>query len=164
MRLVVQDANIMIDLIDCGLFELFFRLELEVITTSLVLNEINETEQKRVCKAMVAQDALHVVEIGTLGYLRLQSLELPGLSVPDRSVLKLAEEREASLLTGDGKLRRTAESASVEVCGILWVFDQLVSVALLSRSDAHDKLSQLSEKNPRLPKREIERRLLNWAG
>ena len=42
MRLVVQDANIIIDLMECDLFERFFHLDLEVVTTSLVLDETRD--------------------------------------------------------------------------------------------------------------------------
>lgn len=98
MRLVVQDANIIIDLIDCGIFELFFSLELEVVTTSLVLDEITEGPQKEACRTAISKGPLQIVEISTIDYLRLQSLDLPGLSVPDRSVLEVAERtRGASL-------------------------------------------------------------------
>ena len=163
MRLVVQDANIIIDLIDCEIFELFFRLDLEVVTTSLVLGEISEASQKKRCEAVVRKKLLHVVEISTIEFLQLQALEMPGLKVADRSVLKLAEMRQASLLTGDGKLRKTAENLNVEVRGTLWIFDQLVKSGLLPKAEAHGKLSDLRERNQRLPNAEIEKRLRAWG-
>ena len=163
MRLVVQDANIIIDLIECDLFELFFRLDVEVLTTSLVLREITQTRQKKACDVAVRKNALTVVGINTLEYLRLQSLDLPGLSFTDRSVLELADTRCACLLTGDGKLRKTAKTYEVEVFGILWVFDQLVSRRLLRQEDARSKLERLHQRNPRLPQKEIERRLSAWS-
>lgn len=164
MKLVVQDANIIIDLIDCDIFELFFRLDLEVVTTSLVLGEISEASQRRRCQSAIRKDLLHVVEISTLEFLRLQALDLPGLSVPDRSVLRVAKASQASLLTGDGKLRKTAESSDIDVRGILWIFDQLVKNGLLPKAEAHGKLSDLQERNQRLPKAELEKRLKAWGG
>jgi len=53
MRIAVQDASIIIDQIECGLFERFFRLELEVVTTSLVLGEISQSSQRKACQAAV---------------------------------------------------------------------------------------------------------------
>jgi predicted nucleic acid-binding protein len=164
MRLVVQDANIIIDLIDCEIFELFFRLELEVVTTSLVLGEISDASQKKQCQAVIRKKLLHLVEISTLEYLRLQALDLPGLSVTDRSVLDVAKARQASLLTGDGKLRKTAKTSDIDVRGILWVFDQLVKSGLRPKAEAHGKLSDLQERNQRLPKVEIKKRLRSWGG
>ena len=95
--------------------------------------------------------------------MRLQALDLPGLSVPDRSVLELAESRQASLLTGDGKLRKTAAEHDVDVRGILWIFDRLVKDELLARSDACEKLETLKMCNRRRPQPEIERRLKAWS-
>lgn len=163
MKLIVQDANVIFDLIDCDIFELFFSLELEVITTSLVLDEINQPVQKKACQTVIRKELLHVVEISTMEYLRLNALDLPGLKVADRSVLKLAETRQAALLTGDGKLRRTAKELNVEVCGTLWIFDQLVKSELISHADAHAKLMRLREVNQRLPQKEIEKRLKAWS-
>lgn len=51
----------------------------------------------------------------------------------------------------------------ISVRGILWIFDQLVDNSLLSHSDAHAKLNDLKRRNPRLPQREIERRLEAWS-
>ena len=164
MRIAVQDANIIIDLIDCGIFELFFRLEFEVVTSSLVLGEITESSQRKACQAVVRKKWLNVVEISTLDYLRLQRLNLPGLSVPDRSALELAEARRACLLTGDGRLRKAAKSSDVDVTGILWVFDQLIGSGLLSKAEARTRLAELKERNQRLPKAEIEKRLKAWSG
>jgi predicted nucleic acid-binding protein len=163
MKLIVQDANVIFDLIDCAIFELFFSLELEVITTSLVLDEINQPAQKKACQAVIRKELLNVVEISTIEYLRLNALDLPGLKVADRSVLKLAKTRQATLLTGDGKLRRTAKELNVEVCGTLWIFDQLVKSELISQADAHVKLMHLREVNQRLPQKEIEKRLKAWS-
>lgn len=162
MRLVVQDANIIIDLIECDLFEPFFRLDLIVSTTSLIIGEITQKDQLMACRKAVQKNDLQVVEVSTLEYLRLQSMPLAGLSVPDKSVLTLAGDQGAILLSGDGKLRRAAEETGLRVHGILWVFDQLVGKSLLPKADASLKLKTLSTTNPRLPQREIEKRLRAW--
>ena len=48
MKVVVNDANILIDLIDVGLLELFFQLEFEMNITDSVINEFeNEDDVKR---------------------------------------------------------------------------------------------------------------------
>jgi hypothetical protein len=48
MRVVVNDANILIDLIDVGLLDLFFKLDFEMNMADLVVNEFeNEDDVKR---------------------------------------------------------------------------------------------------------------------
>ena len=163
MSVVIQDANIIIDLIACEIFDDFFKLDIEVYTSSLVLDEIIRPDQKALCEHVVHQNQLKVVEINTLEYLQLQAMEANGLSVQDRSVLKLAKDRVATLLTGDGKLRRMARAQAVEVCGILWVFDALVEQAICSRSDAVIKLRLLKDSNIRLPVNEIDKRIREWS-
>jgi len=163
MKLVVQDANIIIDLIDCEIFEIFFGLELEVVTSSLVLDEISDTSQREVCKKAIGKKMLRTIDISTIEYLQLQAMDLPGLKVADRSVLKIAETGQATLLTGDGRLRKTAKNLNVEVRGILWVFDQLVEDGILQTTEAHTKLTYLFKHNQRLPKLEVEKRLRAWC-
>ena len=103
MKLVVQDANIIIDLIDCEIFEIFFGLELEVVTSSLVLDEISDTSQREVCKKAIGKKMLRTIDISTIEYLQLQAMDLPGLKVADRSVLKIAETGQATSTEGRSK-------------------------------------------------------------
>lgn len=48
------------------------------------------------------------------------------MSIADYSVWLYAEKNNYTLLTGDGKLRKSASKSGVEVCGILKIFDMLV--------------------------------------
>jgi hypothetical protein len=51
MRVVVNDANILIDLIDVDLFDLFFKLKFEMNIADSVVNEFeNEGDLKRIKK------------------------------------------------------------------------------------------------------------------
>lgn len=162
MSLVIQDANIIIDLIAAEIFEEFFRLDLEVVTTSLVLDEIIDEHQRFLCECSIDQNQLKVQEITTFEFLQLRSMNLTGLTVQDRSVLKLAKERNAILLTGDRKLRNVAQSQKIKVCGILWIFDALVAQSVLSKEEASTKLKVLKNSNVRLPVNEVDKRLMAW--
>ncbi len=46
MKVVVQDASVLIDLTLCDLLEPYFRLKLETLTTSLVWYEVSRKHQK----------------------------------------------------------------------------------------------------------------------
>ena len=51
MRVVVNDANILIDLIDAGLLDLFFKLKFEMNIADSVINEFeNEDDVTRINK------------------------------------------------------------------------------------------------------------------
>ena len=86
----------------------------------------------------------------------------PVLSIADCSCLYLAEEISGTLLTGDGALRRIAEQQNIPVHGILWVLDELIARGLIAKTEAHEKLLQLKELNPRLPGHESQKRLKAW--
>lgn len=67
-----------------------------------------------------------------------------------------------TLLTGDGKLRTRASKEGIEVRGILFIFDELLKQNLIGFQLALEKLQELSLINTRLPKSEIESRILLW--
>ena len=56
MSVVIQDANIIIDLIACDIFDGFFKLDIEVYTSSLVLDEIIRPTQKALCESVVQRN------------------------------------------------------------------------------------------------------------
>lgn len=66
------------------------------------------------------------------------------------------------MLTGDRRLRRYAEQQSIEVHGILFLFDEMVAAGVLAPYDAAEKLSALVKLNARLPKTEISSRIEKW--
>ena len=45
MKLAVTDANIFIDLIQLGLLDLLFKVDLQIYTTHEVVQELNSTQQ-----------------------------------------------------------------------------------------------------------------------
>ncbi len=53
MKVAAKDANILIDLVEGNLLELWFRLGIESHVPDLVLVEIRNPDQRRVVQAMV---------------------------------------------------------------------------------------------------------------
>lgn len=86
------------------------------------------------------------------------------LSFIDCSVWYYAKQNNYTLLTGDRKLRNLALNEGIEVRGIIYVFDELVSNGILSAGLAAQKLALLKSINHRLPESEIEKRLKLWEG
>jgi predicted nucleic acid-binding protein len=76
----------------------------------------------------------------------------------------LAMQCKATLLTGDGALRKHAIAENVSVHGILWIFDRMVIQRILKPQDAAKHLRQLMKMNPRLPADECKKRLSHWTG
>jgi putative PIN family toxin of toxin-antitoxin system len=165
MRVVVQDASVLIDLGAAELLDAWFSLEIETLTTSLVWREVNRRTPKAKLRQFARDDRIHVVAVGAeaLSEVVRLKMDLPRqLTLNDASVLHLAVARKAVLLTGDQTLRKCAESRAVPVHGLLWLLDHMVAEEALSPGTAARKLELLCRLNPRLPKGECEALLAAW--
>lgn len=166
-KIVVNDTNVFIDLYEVGLLEEFFSLPWEVHTTDFVMLELQREGQYETVAKYKANKRLlvpilegkDVLEIGNL-YQRNQNKT--NLSLTDCSVWYYAKLNNYILLTGDRKLRTTSILDGVEVHGVIYVFDSLVELGIISRQVAVEKLQQLYNINPRLPKEEIDKRINLW--
>ena len=161
MILAIQDANILIDLHNAGLLDTYFRLGIETYTTDLVLREVQQPVENFVLRGQLMVKSLTGEEIGDL--LVFASEQPAGLTLEDCSVLQLAMQKQAILLTGDNKLRNHAIKTKVEVRGVLWVLDILLKETLLDHATAIDCLNKLMKTNPRLPVADCQYRLKAWS-
>lgn len=165
MKILVNDTNFFIDLHSVGLLEEMCRLPYEIHTVDFVVAEIADADQRRIFDELVAQGGIfidgftadEVIEI-----VEEHSSVSGNLSIPDCSVCYFARKHNVPMLTGDRRLRRYAEEQSIEVHGILFIFDELVRHDIISTSMAADRLEELFAINARLPKTEIRNRINRW--
>lgn len=165
MKILVNDTNIFIDLHSVGLLEEMCRLPYEIHTVDFVVAEIADADQRRIFDELVARG-----EISVDGFTADEVIEIVeehssvsgNLSIPDCSVCYFARKHNVPMLTGDRRLRRYAEEQSIEVHGILFIFDELVRYDIISTSMAADRLEELFAINARLPKAEIRERINRW--
>ncbi len=165
MKILVNDTDIFIDLHSVGLLEEMCRLPYEIHTVDLVVAEIADADQRRIFDELVARG-----EISVDGFTADEVIEIVeehssvsgNLSIPDCSVCYFARKHNVPMLTGDRRLRRYAEEQSIEVHGILFIFDELVRHDIISTSMAADRLEELFAINARLPKAEIRDRINRW--
>ena len=163
MRLAVKDANVLIDLVEAALLDLWGVMALEVHVTDLVLAEIRDDKQRGDVDAYVAKFGVTVHELdegATAECMRMA--EQHGMSLADASALRLAKELDAILLSGDSLLRKTATRDKVEVRGLLWIFDELVKRRALAMAAAAKRLRQVMAAGSFLPPRECIERLERW--
>jgi predicted nucleic acid-binding protein len=165
-RLAVKDANVLIDLWGIGLLELIFELNIEVHTTDLVVNEIEQEEQSRAIQNLINEGKLlvHTFTPKELAELVVFQMSHSSLSLEDCSVWSIAGRLQAILLTGDGALRKKAAEAGLEVHGSLWLLDKLVKQSLVDIPGACAALRSLMKKNPRLPIAACKEREAKWCG
>ncbi|MBU4486788.1 MAG: PIN domain-containing protein [Candidatus Delongbacteria bacterium] len=164
MRVIINDANILMDLADLDLLEYLSGLKYDFHTTDFVVAEIEDESQKAKVEDFIENKMLKVVSFDAEKLKIISELNLlhTGLGITDCSVLHYSKETEGILLTGDGKLRKVAQDTKVEVRGILFIFDELVNNGIITNEYSLEKLNKLMLINSRLPVNEIQIRLEKW--
>ncbi|MCP4971749.1 MAG: PIN domain-containing protein [Arcobacter sp.] len=164
MKIVINDANIIIDLVKLNLLDNFSKLNFELYTTDFVFEELNE-EQKSPVSVLHRNNKLTIIETTELAdYQKISDLleRSNGLSFEDCSVWYYATKLSGTLLTGDRKLRKQVSNDGIEVRGIIYIFDELIKQKLLDFPKAIEKIKQLTQLNSRLPQKEIAKRIALW--
>lgn len=162
MKIVIQDANIIIDAINMGITHYFKEMGVEFHTTDLVNNEIRGDVQRLKFDKLIADGLMQIDTLEGDDAMKLFSMTMEygaisNLTPEDCSVMVLAEKYDARLLTGDQKLVRYAKKRDIIVNGILWITDTLVEKGIVSKKEMIPYLEKLKETNRRAPKQTDER-------
>jgi len=164
MKLLINDANILIDLVELDLLNSFTCLPHELHTTDFVLEEI-DSEQRTFIDSFVEGEKINVIvttDIEDYNGINTLQINFSGLSFEDCSVWYYSRKMDGVLVTGDGKLRKTAQRDGLEVRGIIFVLDELLKHEILSFELAIEKINRLYQINNRLPKSILPQRIALW--
>ncbi len=159
MKLYINDANILIDIVQLELIDAFYSLDFELFTTDFVFEEINEEQRQSLLSDRLTILKSDETEIS--GIFKLMESH-SGLSFEDCSVWYFAREIGATLITGDGKLRKYALGSGLDVKGIIFIIDELKNQKILQTTDCINKLRELKNINSRLPVIELDNRIKIW--
>jgi predicted nucleic acid-binding protein len=157
-RLLISDANIIIDMNAGGLLRAMFRLEFALAVPDILFEEELRKDHPN------------------LRYLGLQCLELDGETVEyagrlvqkyaatgagtnDLLALALAWQEECPLLTGDPRLRDAAGNEEVEVHGTLWLVEQMLTAGVIRPKRARQAYDAMRKAGRRLPWEKVEDQL-----
>lgn len=165
MKVVVNDTNIFIDMYSIGLLEKMCRLPYAIHTVDFIEAEITDPDQKKAFlylsgRGLIVVNSFTAAEV--LDIVNEHATVSGNLSIPDCSVCYYARKHRIPILTGDRRLRKYAELASIEVHGILFLFDEMVAHGVIPPDEAADKLIELMNRNIRLPKNAISERIDRW--
>lgn len=163
MRALLKDACIIIDLIEGSMLDSWAMLKLEAYVPDLVLLEV---EQRNLLDPYFQSQTFRLIALSDtdmeIVQNRMQTPESKGLSDQDVACLHLAEARNMILVSGDGLLRKRAQSRGIEVHGTLWLMELMVERKALLPLAAADKLEHLLFRGRRLPETDCERLLRHW--
>jgi hypothetical protein len=143
MRLAITDACILIDLCDLRLTTSFFELDLEIHTTVDVFQELYDSQRIEL-QAFCDCGRLTLHSIDESARKAMSQRAYPrSLSENDRTVLYIAEMIGAIVLSSDKPVRAYAKRMCIEYHGMLWIFDRLLALGLITPALAAEKLQQL---------------------
>jgi predicted nucleic acid-binding protein len=164
MKIAIKDANIFFDLLEMDLIDEFLSLNYSFLTSDFVQSEIKSEKAKSKFESITKKGLIKIESLSfeemTEAY-KLKELKA-GLSMPDCSVIYLAQKHDAILLSGDKPVRLAAKSVGLEYHGVLWALDEMIKQSIIPKKTAKIKLQQLMLTNNRLPKSECKKRLERW--
>lgn len=160
MRVVVTDANIIIDMAAGTLLEEMFRLSgwEFCIPDVLYVEELLEHHANLPALGLkvLAQPAEVVDQIAHL------RLRYRALGTNDLFALTLARSLGCALLSGDGPLRKAAGAEGVEVRGTVWLMDALLGAHLVTVDEVAAAYEAMRRDGSRLPWADVEGQIERW--
>lgn len=160
--MLVADANIWIDLDAAGLVDAKSFVPLGLETTDFVIHELKHNALgSRLESLGVVAHSMSPEQIAQVYSFRQRSARS---SVPDYSTLVVAIDSGAVLVTGDSHLRGVAEAAGLEVHGVLWAIERLMTLGALEPTVAIDAIEDMIAAGARLPAKEVAETISRCKG
>ena len=165
MRLLISDANILIDMEAGALLPFLFRLPVTIgIPDLLYYEEIApgtpglETMGLQILEVH-GESVRYAAELPTRYNHTLPANSGARPSHHDYMALALAKQEACTLLTGDANLRRVAEAEQIHVMGSIGLLCAMIKNQLLTVDDDLYALQQMKQRKRRLPWQEAEKQL-----
>lgn len=160
MRLIVTDANIIIDLAAGDLLETVFLLpEVEFhVPDVLYVEELAERHGRLPALGLkiASQPAEAVADVEHL------RPRYRCASTNDLFALVLARHMDCMLLSGDRALREAAEQEGVEIRGTVWLIGELLKGQLVDVERVESAYEAMRQDGSRLPWEEIRQQVERW--
>jgi hypothetical protein len=160
MRLVVTDANIIIDLAAGGLLEEAFRM----IDVEFCVPDILYVEELADHYGVLPALGLKVISQPPedVQYVENLRTRFRGPSINDLFALALARSMGCPLLSGDRSLRIAAEAEYVVVRGTLWLVETLLQFGRIGVDRAAAAYEAMRNDGSRLPWDEVDAQIMRW--
>lgn len=157
-RLLISDANIIIDMNTGGLLRPMFRLDATFAVPDILFEEelrADHPELPRLGLSMLELREETVVYADRL----VEKYRRLGASINDLLALALAWQEKCPLLTGDSRLRTAGQTESIDIHGSLWLVEQMVQARTITVRQAEAGYEKMRDAGRRLPWDEIEKQL-----
>lgn len=163
MKVVVNDANVIIDLLSVDLIDEFFLLPYEFHISDFIFHEITRPGEERLA-GFIDRGVLNLRTFTAQEILEIKTIRqrIPAFSLSDSSCIWLSINLQAVLLTGEKKMRRIAEAYGLEAHGTFWIFEEMRAADLIGGSKASSRLEKLLEINSKLPRSDADKLIREW--
>lgn len=148
MQVLISDANILIDMEVGTLLDRMFQLPYQFMTPDVLFEEELKASHPHLLTLGLQLGELNPASIATVFEL---NGKYGGPSIHDCFALALAKQERCPLLTGDRALKNAAEREAVVVMGTLWVVEQMVVHAILTKAEALLAYDTMKANGSRLP-------------
>lgn len=157
-RLLISDANILIDMEKGGITCQLFQLDAVFAVPNTLYEEELREEHPQLPELGLRTLELSEETVAWAAEL-VARYRKTGASSNDLLALALARQEQTTLLTGDGKLRSVAEAEGIAVHGTLWLMEQLMEAGILTAQQAKLAYDAMKAARSRLPWDEVEAQL-----
>lgn len=160
-RLLISDANIIIDMNAGGLLRPMFRFDATFAVPDALFEEELSTGHPELLR--LGLKLLELREETVVYADRLvEKYRGLGASTNDLLALALAWQEKCPLLTGDGRLRIAATTEGIDMHGTLWLVEQMVKARTITVKQAEAGYDKMRRAGRRLPWAEAERQLRSF--
>lgn len=159
MKLLISDANILIDIEEGQLLTHLFRLSYQFSMPDILFYEELEEQHAHLLERGLA---LGELDSQTMLYAHALIERVSGPSRNDCFALALAKQESCPLLTGDKALREVAVQENVEVMGTIWLVEQMVMEQIISVEQAENAYLLMRKNARRLPWKAALERLRDY--
>lgn len=161
-KLLISDANIIIDIVAGELTAAMFALDYEYAVPDILYADELEEQHSSIVQAGLKLIELTPESIDIASTYYEQNIATR-VSANDCVALALAQQEVCNLLTGDAKLKQLAMTQGVTVYGTLWLVEQMLIGKIISVEDAKIAYKKMIEDGSRLPENEIKKQLKKFG-
>lgn len=160
-RLLISDANIIIDMNTGGLLRLMFRFDATFAVPDVLYEEELRTDHPELPRLGLKRLELSEDTVAYAGRL-IEKYRGLGASINDLLALALAQQEKCSLLTGDGRLRTAGQTEGIDVHGTLWLIEQMIKARTIAVRQAEAAYAKMREAGRRLPWDEVDHQIRSF--
>lgn len=158
VRLLISDANIIIDMNTGGLLRLMFHFDATFAVPDVLFEEELRTDHPGLLRLGLKRLELSEDTVVYAGRL-VEKYRGLGASINDLLALALARQEECPLLTGDGRLRTAGQTEGIDVHGTLWLIEQMVRARTITVRQAESGYAKMRDAGRRLPWADVDQQL-----